>query len=195
MQARVTGVIPAGCKPSAKPGDRRHPNPESPHPQPPEGALLIDKTNTLIMSKTKILCHIVFATKMREKTINPDHKRDLYGYIYTILEAKHCFLHKMNGTTDHIHFLIDLHPSVSLADLMKDIKTSSSHWLKRNPHFMKFKGWAQGYYAASLGVRELVACKKYIQNQEDHHKTHELIIELETLIRAIEMEWYPDDWI
>ncbi|PKD43881.1 hypothetical protein CWD77_07680 [Rhodohalobacter barkolensis] len=47
----------------------------------------------------------------------------------------------MNGTENHIHILIHLHPSVSLANLIKDIKLASSDFIKRENLFPKFTGW------------------------------------------------------
>ena len=145
------------------------------------------------MSKTRIICHIVFATKAREKSINPEYKRDLYKYIYGIIKNHKCFTKRINGMSDHVHILLDLSPSIALSDLMEKIKSSSSLWLKSNPNFKKFKGWGRGYYAESIGREGEAACYTYICNQEVHHKDHSLSEELEYLIKSIGMEWYPDE--
>ena len=146
------------------------------------------------MGHTKILIHIVFATKCRENSINPEKKKDLYSYIHGIIVNKKCKTVRINGMADHVHILLDLHPSVALADLVKSIKGSSGEWLKSNPNFLKFKGWGRGYYAVSIGKEEKDICRNYIMGQESHHSNRELMEELETLIKAWEMRWYPDDW-
>jgi len=130
------------------------------------------------MSKTKSLHHIVFATKYREQTISESHKKELYAYIYGIIKSKKCFLHRINGIADHIHILVDIHPSISLSDFVKCIKQSSSNWLKRQPNFSRFKGWGEGYYSSSLSVENIAACKLYIINQECHHVNLDLASEM-----------------
>lgn len=146
------------------------------------------------MSKTQLLVHLVFSTKCREKSINPEYKRELYGYILGILNNKNCKTVRINGMADHVHILFDLHPSLAVADLVRIIKGSTSDWMKNNPNFRKFKGWGVGYYAVSIGREEKDRCRQYIMNQEEHHKDRSLMIELETMIRAYEMDWFPDDW-
>lgn len=146
------------------------------------------------MSKTKSLHHIVFATKRRESTITLKYKRELYAYIFGILENKKCFLHKMNGVSDHIHILIDLHPSVALSDLVKVIKQSTTQWLRESHKFPMFDKWNEGYYAVSLGVDGLESCKKYIEQQETHHLGQNTVTEMHEMAVRNGLEWYPDDW-
>ena len=97
------------------------------------------------MSKTQILLHIVFTTKYRLQTIPLLHKRELYRYIYGIIRNYHCHTLRINGMTEHVHILLDLNPTVALADLVKKIKQSSSVWMKINPYFNLFEGWNTGY--------------------------------------------------
>jgi len=88
----------------------------------------------------QILYHIVFRTKGSEKTINHEHRVDLYQYFWGIVKNKKCVLFRINGMEDHIHILSDLHPSVALADYIRDIKVSSSKWIKNSGLFPDFNG-------------------------------------------------------
>ncbi len=63
---------------------------------------------------------------------------------------------------DHLHILCDLHPTIALADYMRDIKTSSSIWLKQSGKFSDFKGWADGY--AALRAMPMVIQIKLFQS-------------------------------
>lgn len=146
------------------------------------------------MSKTRILIHIVFSTKRRERTINTFHRKELYAYIWGIVKNKNCYLHRIDGITDHVHMLIDLHPSIALADLVKEIKTASNLWLKENPHFPKFDRWGSGYYAVSISCDEMEACKNYIMNQETHHLGTGFMAEMEWMALKNSLTWYKDDW-
>lgn len=146
------------------------------------------------MSKTRSLHHIVFGTKRRIPSITPEYKRDLYAYIHGIMKEKGCKVHRINGMADHIHILVDVHPTVAVAALVKDIKQWSSHWLKNNPQFPLFSNWGAGYYAVSVGCEALDACRNYIINQEEHHTATDLIEEMQRIARINGLTWYEDDW-
>ena len=146
------------------------------------------------MSKTQSLFHIVFATKHREKAITESAKRELYAYIFGIIRNRNCQLIRMNGMSDHVHILVDLHPTVALASLVKDIKQSSSYWLKISGRFPKFRGWGEGYYAYSLGSSEVDSVKKYIMNQEKHHSTNDFVDEMKAMAEKQHLRWNILDW-
>ena len=118
----------------------------------------------------QILYHIVFRTKSSEKTINQAHAADLYKYIWGIIKNKECVLVRINGMEDHIHILSDLHPSVALADYVRDIKVSSAKWMKASGYFPDFKGWGIKYCALTYSHRERDMIINYIQNQQEHHE-------------------------
>lgn len=71
---------------------------------------------------------------------------------------------------EHIHMLVDLHPSIALADFLRDIKTASSIWLKGSDYFPNFNGWADGYSAFTYSYRDKEKLINYIKNQQEHHK-------------------------
>lgn len=146
------------------------------------------------MSKTKSLHHIVFATQGRFPFIPQECKRDLYAYIFGILKNKKCYVYRINGMADHVHLLIDLNPTIALADLVRDIKRSSSLWINANEHFPHNANWGKGYYAMSLGMDGLEACIDYIKNQEIHHSNMAFMEEAENLAIRNGLEWYEDDW-
>lgn len=101
----------------------------------------------------------------------------------------------MNGIPNHIHLLIDLHPSVALADLVKDIKQFSNKWIKDNKEkFPMFDKWGEGYYAVSIGITDLENCKNYIIGQKSHHFGQEFLAEMEWMALTSGLTWYADDW-
>ena len=133
----------------------------------PEGLELI---TIAVSSHRKILYHIVFGTKYHKPAININHKKELYKYIWGIIKNKNCILYQINGIEDHIHILSDLHPSISLANFVKDIKVASSIWMKDAGIFPDFKGWAEGYGAFTYAFRDKEMITRYIKNQEEHHR-------------------------
>jgi putative transposase len=98
-------------------------------------------------SYRQILYHLVFRTKDSRKTIAQEHSKQLYAYLFGLIRNKNCVLYRVNGLEDHLHILSDLHPTIALSDYIRDIKTSSSIWLKQSGSFPEFKGWADGYAA------------------------------------------------
>lgn len=83
---------------------------------------------------------------------------------------------------EHIHLLSDLHPSIALADFLRDLKTSSSIWLKQQPEFKDFKGWADGYAALTKSFHEKKQIINYIKNQQNHHKKESFTEEFRRLL-------------
>ena len=90
---------------------------------------------------TQICYHIVFSTKDRQPTLRANRREDLFRYIWGILKNRESHLYRINGAEEHLHILTSLHPSVSLADLVKDVKTGSSLWIKKEGVFRAFSHW------------------------------------------------------
>ena len=83
---------------------------------------------------------------------------------------------------NHIHLLSDLPATIALADYIREIKTYSSHWLKRNPKFPAFVGWAEGYAALTYAWRDKDVIVDYIKNQREHHKQTDFVSEYRKLL-------------
>jgi REP element-mobilizing transposase RayT len=92
------------------------------------------------MSYTQLVYHIVLRTKRSAECLTPEHVEDFYRYIWGIVRKKNGVLYHIGGVSDHVHLLSDLHPSIALADFVKDIKVASSLWLKSNGNFPHFAG-------------------------------------------------------
>ena len=133
-------------------------------------------------SHRQIFYQIVFGTKNRESTIEEANSDDLYKYIWGVIKNNNCKLYRINGVEDHIHIFSDLHPSVSLADYIKDIKVASSLWMKECGKFPKFKSWQEGYGAFTYSVKEKDMIINYIKNQKQHHKVESFYDEYKRLL-------------
>lgn len=90
---------------------------------------------------------------------------------------------------EHIHILSDLHPSIALADYIRDIKTASSVWLKQSGNFPDFKGWAEGYAGLTYSWKDKDVIINYIKNQKEHHKNQSFEDELRGLLKEHGIEW------
>jgi putative transposase len=134
------------------------------------------------MSFRQVFYQIVFGTKMREPTIIDKHSEELYKYIWGVVKNNGCKLYRINGMEDHIHIFSDLHPSISLADYVKDIKVASSLWMKECGKFPEFKGWQEGYGAFTYSVKEKDMIIDYVKNQKEHHKSENFYDEFKRLL-------------
>ena len=94
---------------------------------------------------TDITYHLVFGTKNRVRVLDKPRRDDLYRFIWGLLKKRNCHLYRIGGVEDHLHVLTSLHASLALADLIKEIKTSTSTWIKGEGVFPGFKYWQEGY--------------------------------------------------
>ena len=120
-------------------------------------------------SYRQFLFHIVFCTYERRNTLPTAHHEELYKYLWGVIKTHKGVLYRVNGVENHIHILCDLHPTVCISDLIKDIKIGSNLWIKQTGNFPKFESWAEGYFAATYSNKDKERLINYIKNQKEHH--------------------------
>jgi len=119
---------------------------------------------------TQLLYQIVFSTKYRHKTMIESGQADLYKFIWGVLKNKKCHLYRIGGVEDHLHIITHIHPSLAISDLIKDIKLSSSVYIKSQSLFPKFSNWQSGYGVFSYSISAKDNLIEYVRNQKEHHK-------------------------
>ena len=130
-----------------------------------------EQNRVSVMAYTNLLYHIVFRPKNSAQVIVVDKEEMLYRYIWGFVENKKGVLYRIGGMPDHIHLLVQLPATIAVADFVRDLKTSTSVFLKDNKDsFPKFEGWAKSYCALSYSSREKDMVVNYIKNQKEHHK-------------------------
>lgn len=147
------------------------------------------------MSKVKALYHIVFCTKAREMTIAAAHAEDGYRFIWKEISDQKCRLIRIGGIRNHIHMLVELHPSVALAYLMQLIKGRTSAWMGSDGRFPNFRGWASEYYAGTISPEQQGSVIEYIKNQERHHLGVPFDREMVKMYRNADLLYHPNDMI
>jgi REP element-mobilizing transposase RayT len=140
-------------------------------------------------SYTQILYQIVFTTENREHTLLKFNREELYKYMWGVLKNKNCHLYRIGGITDHIHIVTHIHPTISLASLVKDIKLSSSGYIKSLNLFPDFTGWQNGYGGFTYSYKDKDRLIQYVRNQELHHKTRTSRDELIDLLQEHGIEF------
>lgn len=133
-------------------------------------------------SYRQIYYHVMFHTKRNEPTLKPEAK-DIYNYMWGIVKNKNSKLYQINGVENHIHLLVDIHPSIAVADFMQDLKAFSSSWIKKSRSYPEFKGWARGYGCFTSSYNEKDKLINYIKGQVEHHKTESFEDEYHRLLK------------
>jgi len=110
---------------------------------------------------SQVYIQIIFAVKGRENLIGNNWKTDLHKYISGIIKHKEQKPIIVNGMPDHIHAFIGLRPTMTIADIMRDIKNNSSNFIKEHK-FVKGKfDWQDGYGAFSYSHSHIDWLKKF----------------------------------
>jgi REP element-mobilizing transposase RayT len=125
----------------------------------------------MAQSLSKVYLHIVFSTKNHIRYLNESGiQKELFSYTATILKAKECPAITVGGHIDHIHILCILSRTISIADLLRTIKRSSSKWLKTKHASLSDFQWQNGYSAFSVSQSGVDSVRRYINTQDEHHK-------------------------
>lgn len=119
-------------------------------------------------SLAKVYLHIIFSTKNRIQLISEAIRPNAQAYFVQVGANLGSFTEEVFIMPDHIHWLCTLPRTLTIADLVKNIKISSSIKFKELIH-QNFE-WQKGYGAFSLSQSKLEIVKKYIQNQQEHHQ-------------------------
>jgi putative transposase len=148
---------------------------------------------------TQIFYHIIFATKDREAVLDKPRRDDLYCFVWGILNRRKCHLYRIGGVEDHMHIFTSIHPTIALADVVKEIKTASSAWIKGERIFQRFTHWQDGYGAFTHSLADKERLIEYIKNQEEHHSALTFRDEYEVLLAEAGLEpsshdeiWFDD---
>ena len=139
-------------------------------------------------SLAQIYLHVVFSTKYRTPYLcNPTIREDLYQYVMGICTKLESPSMGIGGVADHIHILCRLSKNMSVATFLRELKRSSSVWCKSEFAKLPEFQWQSGYGAFSFSPSHLSALKRYIANQEEHHKTETFQDEFRRLCKKYEV--------
>ena len=135
------------------------------------------------------LVHLIFSTKDRMPLITRDVRPQLHAYLATVARHGDGECYRVGGVADHVHLAVRLSRTVALSDLVSELKTSSSKWIKeRSPELSKFS-WQRGYGAFSIGPKDLDAVLDYIDRQEEHHRRKTFQEEYQGFLRHYGLEF------
>jgi len=147
---------------------------------------------------SQIYIQIVFAVKSRQNLIHESIRIELEKYITGIVTNKDQKLIAIYCNPDHTHILVGLKPTISISDLVRDIKANSSKFITDNNLVNGKFNWQDGFGAFSYSKSQLDNVVKYILNQAEHHKTKTFKEEYIDFLQKFEIEYdekYLFEWI
>jgi REP element-mobilizing transposase RayT len=138
-------------------------------------------------SLAKVYIHIVFTTKTGFPFIHEVVRPELQSYIIGTLSNLGIFTYEIYANPDHIHILCTLPRTLTMANLVSKIKTSSSKWIKTKG-IHEFD-WQDGYGIFSVSSSKVATVENYIRNQPEHHKQSNYKDELRQFFKEYEIEY------
>jgi REP element-mobilizing transposase RayT len=132
--------------------------------------------------------HIVFGTKNQEPMIQPVWRTDLHAYLGGIIRTANGVAESIGGVADHVHLLVGLRATHCLADVLRELKSVSSGWVHDEIGLRAFT-WQEGYGAFTVSASQCNAVRRYIEQQEEHHRTRTFREEYLALLRRSGLEF------
>jgi len=129
--------------------------------------------------------HCIFRTKERRPALPLERLADFYAYLGGIARSEGFTLVSAGGTANHVHLLIALPATGRLATAVQKLKGSSSRWLGKG------FAWQEGYGAFSVSPSQVEMVKKYIANQETHHRKRSFEEEFLGMLRKCGVDYDP----
>jgi putative transposase len=139
-------------------------------------------------SFNKIWIHAIWATKERELLINHAIEQKVFNFISEQLKEQGCPVRIINGMPDHIHCLFLLNPQKSVAEVIKQIKGSSSHFINQNNLIAEKFAWQTGYAAYSVSESIVDRVFQYIKTQKSHHQKRSFQQEYDEFLQLYGLE-------
>ena len=151
------------------------------------------KEKNTMHSFVNCLMHCVWATKDRRRLIKPDLQSRLWPYLGGIARENKTRALVVGGVEDHVHVLLSIPSTLSIAKSIQLLKGNSSEWI--HDTFKEHWGfeWQEGYGAFSIGISGVEDTTKYIQKQAEHHRKMTFKEEVETFLKKHGMEYVEED--
>jgi putative transposase len=114
--------------------------------------------------------HLVWATRHRRPTLDPEWRPRLFACVDTIAGRKGASLLCAGGVRDHLHLYVELPATVTVANLVGTIKADTTRWIHQTFAHRRDFAWQGGYAAFSASAHDDTPLRDYIRNQETHHR-------------------------
>jgi putative transposase len=137
-------------------------------------------------NKLALYLHLIWATWDRLPLITPNIERRLHRNIESEAQKQGCTVLALNGTEDHVHLLVSFQATITIADLVKQVKGVSSHFVNETLQPAAQFKWQGSYGAFTVSRWDVDKTIEYIKRQKEHHTSGELVQEFEETFEEIE---------
>ncbi len=127
----------------------------------------------------RLFYHFIWTTKVRLPLITESNQALIYATIRAKVDDLNGIVHALNGMADHLHLVATVPPSLSLADLIRQVKGSSSHAVSYHTNSPEPFGWQTDYGVVSVSESHAPIVIRYVENQQKHHADKSLNATLE----------------
>ena len=128
---------------------------------------------------TQLYVHLVWATRNRETLLTDEIRPRVYAAIAQKCRQLKCEPLAIGGVEDHVHLLVRLHPTVSIAHLAKHVKGATSHLINHEIRPNEYFRWQGAYSAFTVRHKDITRLQQYIWHQEEHHRQKNTVAQWE----------------
>jgi len=154
--------------------------------------LTIIRNPKRIMSQSlsSVYIHAVFHIKSTSPVIRKQEQEALYAYMGCVLNDLGCPPIMIDGVEDHVHLLCRMSKNIPLSKMIEDVKRHSSRWIKGldTLHYRHF-AWQSGYALFSVSSSLVDKTRRYIANQEEHHRRRTFQEEYMAFLKAYDISF------
>jgi putative transposase len=143
-------------------------------------------------SFNKIWIHAIWSTKERMPLINEKIEKTIFSFVTNQLKELGCPVKIINGMPDHIHCLFLQNPQKSIAEIIKQIKGSSSHYINHQNIITGKFTWQTGYAVYSVSESSVNKVYNYIVNQKQHHQKQTFQNEFNRFLNLHDLHFEPN---
>lgn len=138
-------------------------------------------------SLAKVYLHCVFSTKNRIPMISEEFRPNAQAYFVQVGSNLGSFTEEIFIMPDHIHWIYTLPRTITIAELIKNLKISTS--IKFKEIIRRDFEWQKGYGIFSVSQSKLGIVKNYIQNQKEHHQKIDFKTEYRRFLEEYQIEF------
>lgn len=126
-------------------------------------------------TRVALFVHLIWATWNREPLLTGDVERTVYRCLEATCQELDVEVLALGGVEDHLHLVVRMPATLSVAALVKRLKGASSHLVTHEITRDQFFKWQGGYGAFSSGLKQLPDVCDYVRRQKEHHQAGALI--------------------
>ena len=140
-------------------------------------------------SLTRLLAHLIFSTKNRQRWLDDEIRPRVHAYLATVIRGLESPWVVVGGVEDHVHILMDIGKKAAPVKLVEQVKRESSKFVKTlGPKYNRFY-WQRGYGMFSVSPKDRDAAERYVRNQQEHHRTRSFQDEYRAILHKYEIEF------